>query len=75
MINEGSCPKYYFQMMNNCSIWRIEHLLIIFSLEKMAKRDFRDCMKHTTGSAESYRVGDANVRIRAGPDAVLQVLK
>lgn len=37
MINEGSCPKYYFHMMNNCSIWRPERLLI-FSLEKRAKR-------------------------------------
>lgn len=37
--------------------------------------DFRDRMKHTTGSAESYRVGDAKVRIRAGPAAVLQILK
>lgn len=37
--------------------------------------DFRDCMKHTTDSAQSCRVGDVNVCIRAGPAAVAQVLK
>lgn len=48
----------------------------IFPGEKGKKSsDFRDCMKDTTSSAEGCRVGDANVRIRAGPPAVLQVLK
>lgn len=31
MINESSCPKYYFQMMNNCSIWTL-------TTEERAKR-------------------------------------
>lgn len=48
----------------------------IFPGEKGKKgSDFRDCIKHKTGSAESCRVGGANVGIRAGPAALLQVLK
>lgn len=48
----------------------------IFPGEKGKKgSDFRDCMKHTTGSTKSCRVGGASVGIRAGPAALLQLLK
>lgn len=74
MINEGSCPKYYFQMMNNSSIWRIEWLLIMFSLEKPAQiLEIVWNLQPAQLKVAEFR--DANVGIRTGPPAVFQVLK
>lgn len=73
MTNEGSWPKYYFQMMNDCSIDRTS-LNHIFLSEKGNGSVFRGCADAYSWLSWKLQRGRCKY-LYTYPTAVLQVLQ